>query len=446
VCHGRPHHQTQRSITKEGNIPVCTTARYDRPVVTAIPQFDALIVGGRAAGASLALLLARQGRGVFVADRDEFPSDTLSTHFMNFAHVGGLKRLGVLDDILAAGFRRITRHRTWIDDSCFEGPAGPPGTYSLAPRRVVLDSVLADHAVKAGAHFEHRTRVEGLIREGGRVVGATVQTTGGGRREVRARVVIGADGKSSRVAEWVSAPQYDEVPAIRPAFYAYFKGVEPRLEATLEIFFGGDQIGFQFPMRHGEDCIALAIQPEEFEEIRSGHAAGFEARVRRLPEMARRMQNARLEGKLMGTKGIDNYFRKPYGPGWALNGDAGYLKDPTTGSGIGDAIEQSYMLAEALGAWFDGADFEATMSAFQQRRDKMMKPMYDATIDYTRMRDVGPAEEALLKALFMNPVTTRSLAYAMLAQLPSLLSPAAHAQTAYISRMFAPTPEVAKKT
>ncbi len=412
--------------------------------MSANPEYDALIVGGRAAGASLAILLSRQGRRVLVADRDEFPSDTMSTHFMNLAAVGGLKRLGVLGDILAAGFRRITRHRTWIDDCCFEGPAGPAGTFSLSPRRIVLDSVLLEHAVKAGARFEQRTRVDGLLQEGGRVVGAILQALGGERREVRARVVIGADGKSSKVAEWVGAHQYDTVPGLRPGYYAYFHGIEPRPEPTLELWFGGDQIAFLFPMREGEDCIAIEIQPEEFEEFRSDHAAAFEARVRRLPEMARRMQHAHVEGKVIGFKGIDNYFRKPYGPGWALTGDAGYLKDPSTGLGIGDALVQSFMLAESLSAWFDGADWEATMSAFQQNRDQTMKPMFDATLDFTRKRDVGPAEQNLLRAVFLSPSTTRAVAYSMLAQLPNLLGPTEHGRTAYISRMFAPAQEPTK--
>jgi flavin-dependent dehydrogenase len=408
------------------------------------PEYDALIVGGRAAGGSLALLLARQGRRVLVADRDEFPSDTMSTHFMGLPAVGALKRLGVLDDILGAGFRRITRHRTWIDDCCFEGPAAPRGGFSLCPRRIVLDSVLIDHAVNAGARFEQRTRVDGLLREGEEIVGAILQTTAGERREVRARVVIGADGKSSRVAEWVGAHVYDAVPALRPAYYAYFQGLEPRPEATLEIFFGGDRIGFLFPMREGEDCIALEIQPEEFDEFRSGHAAFFEARVRELPQMARRMQNAHLDGKVIGVKGIDNHFRKPYGPGWALTGDAAYLKDPSTGLGIGDALEQSFMLAEALGAWFEGGDWEATMSAFQQRRDKAMKPAYDDTIAFTRMRDMPPAEQSLLKAVFISPGTTRAIAHSMVAHLSSLLPPAALGQTAFISKLFAPAPDPAK--
>jgi len=407
-------------------------------------EYDVLVVGGRAAGASVALLLARQGRKVLVADRDEFPSDTMSTHFMNLGAVGALRRLGVLNDILAAGFRRITRHRTWIDDCCFEGPAGPPGTFSLGPRRIVLDSILLDHAVRAGARFEQRTRVDGLLHDDGRVAGAVLQATGGERREVRARVVIGADGKSSKVAELVGAEEYDGVPALRPAFYAYFHGIEPRPEATLEIWFGGDQIGFLFPMREGEDCIALEVQPEDFDEFRSGHAALFEARVRKLPEMARRMQDAHIEGKLIGVKGIDNFFRKPYGPGWALTGDAGYLKDPSTGLGIGDALEQSFMLTESLGTWFGGADWEATMSAFQQKRDQVMKPAYNATLAFTRMRDMGPAEQNLLKALFLSPGATRSLAHSIVAQLATLLPPGAYSQTMFISKMFAPTPEPAK--
>ena len=408
------------------------------------PEYDVLIVGGRAAGASVAQLLARQGRRVLVVDRDEFPSDTMSTHFMSLAAVGALKRLGVLNDILAAGFRRVTRHRTWIDDCCFEGPAGPPGMFSLCPRRTVLDSTLLEHAVKAGAQFEQRTRVDGLLTEGGHVVGAVLQATGGERREVRARVVIGADGKSSKVAEWVGAEKYNVAPALRPVYYGYFHGVEPRPIATVELFFGGDQIGFLFPMRDGEDCIALELQPEHFEEFRSSHTEAFEARVRKLPEMAQRMRDAHLEGKLIGIKGIENHFRKPYGPGWALTGDAGYLKDPSTGLGIGDALHQSFMLAESLGAWFDGADWEGTMSAFQQKRDQVMKPHYDATLAFTRVRDVGPAEQSLLKAILISPLATRDVAYGVLRFLPQILSAPAYAQTTMVSQVFAPAPEPAK--
>jgi hypothetical protein len=84
------------------------------------------------------------------------------------------------------------------------------------------------------------------------------------------------------------------------------------------------------------------------------------------------------------------------------------------------------------------------MSAFQQKRDQTMKPMYDATLDYVRMRDVGPAEQALLRAVVISPTLMRTVAYAMVAQLPILLSPAAYGRTAFISRMLWPVPEPAK--
>ena len=151
-------------------------------------DYDALIVGSRVAGASLALLLGERGHRVLMVDRDAFPSDTLSTHFMARNGVVALERLGVLADVEAAGFRRITRARTWVEDLLFEGPAGPEGAYSLAPRRDVLDSTLIRHAIEhGGVEFQEQTHVEGLIEEHGRVVGATLRSSGGAPRRVRAR-------------------------------------------------------------------------------------------------------------------------------------------------------------------------------------------------------------------------------------------------------------------
>jgi 2-polyprenyl-6-methoxyphenol hydroxylase-like FAD-dependent oxidoreductase len=182
------------------------------------PEYDVLIVGARVAGASLALLLGERGHRVLMVDRSHFPSDTMSTHFMSPRAVPLLARLGVLEDVEAAGFRRITRTRSYIDDCIVEAPAAPGVGYALAPRRDHLDSVLIDHAVKrGGVTFWERTRADGLIEEDGRVVGARVTSPGGRTSDIRARVVVGADGKYSKVAQWVQAPEYETAPAMRPA-------------------------------------------------------------------------------------------------------------------------------------------------------------------------------------------------------------------------------------
>jgi 2-polyprenyl-6-methoxyphenol hydroxylase-like FAD-dependent oxidoreductase len=382
-------------------------------------DYDVVIVGARVAGASLALLLGQRGHHVLMIDRDSFPSDTLSTHLIAGFGVNALQRLGVLDEVLAAGFRRITRARTWVEDCLFEGPAGPKGGFALAPRRDALDAILIRHATeRGGVEFHERTHAEGLIEEDGRVVGVVTQTAAGERHEVRARLVVGADGKYSKVADWVNAERYDAVPALRPAYYGYYHGVTPCTETTVELFFADNHIGFIFPMRPGEDCLALELQPEEFEIFRANPRAIFEEHFRALPGMAARMRNASLDGKLQGVRGIENYLRKPYGPGWALTGDAGYLKDPSTGLGISDALAQAFMLADALDSALRGADWDVSLGAYHTQRDKVMAPMYRWTLEATRARDAAPNAVNWLRAALVNPHFTRQLMY----WLPTVLS------------------------
>jgi flavin-dependent dehydrogenase len=405
-------------------------------------EYDVLIVGARVAGSSLALQLARRGLRVLAVDRDRFPSDTLSTHFMAPPAVASLARLGVLEDVLGFGFRRILRLRSWFEDCCFEGPVGPAGAFSLAPRRTVLDSVLIEHAIRAGAQFAARTRVDGLLVDRGQVAGAVLQTLGGPRHEVRARVVVGADGKTSSVAAWVGARKYREVRGRRPMYYGYFHGVEPLAEVTYELWFGGDQIAYLFPMRPDEDCLAVEIQPEDFGTFRADPRTAFAERVRRLPSMARRFASAELEGSLFGIRSVENYFRTAFGPGWVLTGDAGYLRDPSTGLGIGDALAQSEMLAEALGQWAGGTRWEVAMGDFQERRDAAMAPGYEATLQFMEMKDMPAAQAAVVKAVLSSPLWLRTFVTAVPGLLPEIYpSTTADAVHAVARRFTTPSSE-----
>jgi len=126
-----------------------------------------------------------------------------------------------------------------------------------------------------------------------------------------------------------------------------------------------------------------------------------------------RFREAHMEGKLIGVRSIDNYFRQPYGNGWVLAGDAGYLKDPCTGLGVGDALQQSILLAKSLEEWFHGTPWEAAMGAFHRKRDDTMLPSYETTVATISMRDMGPADSAILKAILTSPMWTRSLASAI---------------------------------
>jgi len=400
------------------------------------PEYDALVVGARVAGATVAARLAEQGRKVLLVDRDLFPSDTISTHALAFNAVDSLRRLGVLDRIEAAGFRRIFRHRAWVEDICIEAPAGPPGTYSIAPRRVVLDQILLDRAVECGAELRLRTRVDGLLVESGAVVGGVVQPIGGEKREVRARVVVGADGKQSQVAQWVGAEKYDERPVGRPIYYGYFHGFTPLAEPAIDLFFGSDRIGFCFPMRPDEHCLIIEAQQEEFSRIRQDPARWFRDEFSTLPGMAERFQHAQLEGRMLGTRGVENFFRKPYGPGWALTGDAAYVKDPCTGYGIGDALLESFMIAKALGAWLDGAEWEATMEAYTQRRDTALRPLYEQTVAAAAARDVAYRQLDPLRAVLLNQFDARRVVRALPGLPDQMFEPMDRFRHAFIANVY----------
>jgi flavin-dependent dehydrogenase len=162
-----------------------------------------------------------------------------------------------------------------------------------------------------------------------------------------------------------------------------------------------------------------------------------------LPGMARRMRGAVLEGRLFGTRGIDNFFRKPNGPGWALTGGAGYLKDPSTGTGVGDALAQSAMLTEALDAHLRGADWEESLSACRSRRDETMMPAYQATLAHTRLRDQSPDEAAWIRAAMCSPILLRIFAHAMPQLVAQVYPPAVMKRIHGLARAFTPPAEAA---
>jgi 2-polyprenyl-6-methoxyphenol hydroxylase-like FAD-dependent oxidoreductase len=373
-------------------------------------DYDAIVIGARVAGSSLAILLGRQGRRVLLVDRDYFPSDTLSTHLLQPPAVEMLERLGALAEVESSGLRRLGRLRTYLGEVVVEGPLRAPGAYALCARRDRLDLALIRQAVlRHGVELLERTHAHGLVWEGGRVTGVELQTAGGKRRTVRARLVVGADGKYSRVAEWTGAARYEETPALRPLYYAYYRGVTPQPTPALEVFYQDGRIGFVLPMEPGIDCLALELRPEEFPAFRANPEGRLDAALRTLPGMATRLAQAERDGPARGSRGVENYLRVPYGPGWALTGDAAFCKDPSTGTGIEDAFRQSFLLADALGTALDGADWETTMAAYHRRRDEAVLPGYRGTLTYTQTAEPSPRALAWLQAVAANAGLVRLL-------------------------------------
>ena len=328
--------------------------------------YDAIVVGARCAGSPTAMLLARKGYRVLVVDRSTFPSDTVSTHFIHAPGVDALRRWGILDKIVATGLppgrHLLVRLRT-DHHLGHTTPAGGSST-AYAPRRTVLDTLLVDAASAAGAEVREGFTVDEIVIEDGEVTGIRGRDRDGTTVTERARVVIGADGANSRVARAVEPEQYNDKPILQAGCYSYFADLPVN---GFEITIRPDRGWAALPTNDGLTLVVLGWPYAEHTAFKADVEGNFFKTLELSPAFAERVRSATRVDRFHGSP-VPNFFRKPYGPGWALVGDAGYTKDPITAQGISNAFRDAELCAEALDATFTGRQsFDDAMASYQTR-------------------------------------------------------------------------------
>ena len=344
-----------------------------------MPQdYDAIIVGARCAGSPAAALLAGKGYRVLVVDRATFPSDTVSTHVLQPLGVAALARWGLLDRLVASGCPPI--HTYTYDFGPFT-LSGAPGTkdapVAYCPRRTVLDKLLVDAAAEAGAEVREGFTVEAVVIEDGRVVGIKGRSKDGATVTERARVVVGADGRHSMVAAAVRPEQYHERPPLLAGYYTYWSGLP--MDGRFETYIRPHRGFAAAPTNDGLTLTVGGWPHAEFEANKKDVEGHFLKMFDLAPPFAERIRHARREASFAGTP-VSNFFRKPFGPGWALVGDAGYNKDPITAQGISDAFRDVEALVSALDQSLTGTrPFDDAMGDYQRGRDQHVLPMYEFT-------------------------------------------------------------------
>jgi 2-polyprenyl-6-methoxyphenol hydroxylase-like FAD-dependent oxidoreductase len=364
-------------------------------------NYDAIIVGARCAGSPTAMLLARKGYKVLVVDKATFPSDTISTHLIHPPGVGALKRWSLLDRLLATGCPPID---TYAFDFGSFTISGAPGTADVpvayGPRRTVLDKMLVDAASEAGAEVREGFTVEDVVIEDGCVTGLRGHGKGGTTVTERARVVIGADGRHSLVAKAVRSEQYHEKPRLQASYYTYYSGLP--MNGRFETSVGPKRAFAAWPTNNGLTLVIAGWPFAEFEANRKDIEGNFLKTLELTPSFADQVRGARREERFVGAA-VSNYFRTPYGPGWALVGDAGYNKDFITAQGIQDAFRDAELCATALDETFSGARFfDAAMSDYQSTRDEHVLPMYEFTCQLATLEPPPSEMQQLLAAMHGN--------------------------------------------
>lgn len=363
-------------------------------------NFDVIVVGARCAGSPTAMLLGRKGYRVLLVDRATFPSDTISTHLIHPPGVAKLNEWRLLDRVVATGCPPIERYSFDFGEVTLAGSPVTDGHPVYAPRRTVLDKILVDAASEAGVDVREGFSVSEVLVEDGRVVGIRGNSADSGPVEARADVVVGADGKSSMVAKSVEAESYNERDPILAAYYSYWSGMPNT--GTFDVYAFPNRGAATWPTNDGLTLVICGWPTSEFEENRKDIEGNFQRVVDMSPRLTERMRGAKREEPFRGMA-VPNFFRKPFGPGWALVGDAGYNKDFITAFGIMDAFLQAELCADALHASLSRAqDFDAAMATYQAKRDDQAMPFFEMTCNLATLSPPPPETRALFAAMAGN--------------------------------------------
>ena len=369
-------------------------------------SYDAIIVGSRIAGAATGMLLARNGFRVLIVDRTKLPSDTISTHIVWQHGVNRLIDWGLGESLRQLGAPAVDKMTVDFGAFSLTGalPAVGRAAYAYAPRRTKLDPMLLAAAGCAGAEVRDCFTVEEVVFDGDRVVGIRGRDRSGATVTEHARIVVGADGLYSTVARDVKPIEYNSKPPLACWYYSYWSGLardRPCLYSRPHSTFGA------IPTNDGLICLAVAWPQQRFLEIKTDIERQYLAALDAAPEFKEEVLSARREERFYGTGHVPNYYRKPYGQGWALVGDAGYHKDPVLAQGISDALRDSGLLAEALRDVFSGlAAWNTAMERYEMARNTAVKEIYEMNAAFASLEPLAPEARNVLQALPGNAEQT----------------------------------------
>ncbi|HWM22499.1 MAG TPA: NAD(P)/FAD-dependent oxidoreductase [Ilumatobacteraceae bacterium] len=339
-------------------------------------SYDVVVVGARAAGAATAFLLARHGLSVLMVDRSDHGADTLSTHALMRGGVIQLHRWGLLDDVIAAGTPPVRRTTFSFADEKVAITIKPSyGVDALyAPRRTVLDPILVDAAETSGVDMLFGVTVTDVVRGASSAVeGIVARPADGPPITVQARIVVGADGIRSTIAELVGARLERVGTGASAVTYGYWSDLDTD---GYEWVFRPDAATGVIPTNDGLACVFASATPSRIG--RGGLDVLRDVLAASSPELAERVAGATAPRGTRTFAGRPGHVRRSWGDGWALVGDAGYFKDPLSAHGLTDALRDAELLARAIvDVVIGGADEAEVLAGYQSTRDALSSDLFD---------------------------------------------------------------------
>jgi len=376
-------------------------SQIDSPEATA--PYDAVIVGASLAGCATAIQLGRAGHRVALVEKQPDPNayKRICSHFIQASGVPAIERLGLLEEMEAAGAKRPQIHM-WTQWGWIEAPAGRAAR-GLNLRREVLDPLLRSTAAGTpGVEPMLGWTAQQLLEEGGSFAGVAVRSPEGEEREIRARLTIGADGRDSRVAELSRVPTRTR-PHNRFAYGGYFEGGAPPYAPDATAWFLDPQWAAGFPTDNGLTFYAAMPTKDWLPQFKSDPSRALVDFIANVPD-APPIREGRLVAPPMGKVDMTNRMRRPVAPGLALIGDAALATDPLFGVGCGWAFQSAEWLCDSVLPALRGDEpLEKGLRRYRRRHAKELRGHAFFIHDYSTGRRFNPGERMIWSAAARDP-------------------------------------------
>lgn len=371
-------------------------------------DYDVAIVGASLAGCSAAIMLARSGARIALIEKSPDPRafKRVCSHYIQSSGVRPLERMGLIEPMMQAGAirsRACVRTRWgWVD---------PPATSTLPDginlRRERLDPLIREIAAETpGVELILGHTVGELVYDGERVCGCSARDTHGQTLQLRARLVVGADGRNSRVAK-LARVDTKTSPHGRFAYGGYFDGPMPERYPNSGLWLLDPDMVGAFPTDNGQTFYAVMPASERLPEFREDPAAALQRFVAAIPD-APPIAESQLVGELVGKIDMTNVINTPTAPGLALVGDAASAVDPLWGVGCGFALQSSEWLADSVAPALGGAEsVDRGLQRYRRRHARGLKGHTREILDYATGRKINAGEKLFFSAASYDERTAK---------------------------------------
>jgi menaquinone-9 beta-reductase len=366
-------------------------------------DYDAVIVGASLAGCATAIALGRAGARVALVEKRPDPAafKRVCSHFIQASAVPALDRLGLLEPIVGAGGVR-TKMRAWTPWGWIEAPAAE-AREGVNLRRELLDPMVREAAVATpGVELMLGRSAERLVREGDTVRGVVVRDPGGAERTLSAQLVVGADGRDSRIAE-LGAVKTKTSRHGRFAYGAYFDGPPAAADGASSIWMLDPNWAAAFPTDSGLTFYAAMPTKDRLPEFRRDPEGALISFVGSVPE-APPIRVSRLASPVLGKIEMPNKVRVPVAPGLALVGDAAMAVDPLFGVGCGWAFQSGEWLANSVAPALAGDEpLQAGLARYRRQHRRTLRGHASMINEYASGRKMNPGERLIFSAGARDP-------------------------------------------